>query len=124
MSASLSTFLQQLRQRDPEQTPFHQAAEEVLQSLWPYIERNPKYQQPGLIERLVEPERVIMFRVAWVDDAGHIQVNRGYRVQMNSAIGPYKGGIRSIKRDTGRAQVSRLRADFQECADLTAHGGR
>lgn len=94
MSASLSTFLQQLRQRDPEQTPFHQAAEEVLQSLWPYIERNPKYQQPGLIERLVEPERVIMFRVAWVDDAGHIQVNRGYRVQMNSAIGPYKGGIR------------------------------
>jgi glutamate dehydrogenase (NADP+) len=94
MSTSLNTFLQYLRQRDPEQTPFHQAAEEVLHSLWPFIERNPKYQQPGLIERLVEPERTIMFRVAWVDDAGRVQVNRGYRVQMNSAIGPYKGGIR------------------------------
>jgi glutamate dehydrogenase (NADP+) len=94
MSDSLHTFLEQLRQRDPEQAPFHQAAEEVLQSLWPYIERTPKYQQPGLVERLVEPERVIMFRVAWVDDQNRVQVNRGYRIQMNSAIGPYKGGMR------------------------------
>lgn len=94
MAASLESFLQQLRQRDPEQAPFHQAAEEVLNSLWPFIERTPRYQQPGLIERLVEPERVIMFRVSWVDDQGQVQINRAYRVQMNSAIGPYKGGMR------------------------------
>ncbi|PKM22101.1 MAG: NADP-specific glutamate dehydrogenase [Gammaproteobacteria bacterium HGW-Gammaproteobacteria-14] len=94
MSDSLASFLDNLRQRDPDQPPFHQAVEEVLQSLWPFIERTPKYQQPGLIERLVEPERVLMFRVAWTDDQGRIQVNRGYRVQMNSAIGPYKGGMR------------------------------
>ncbi|MCC1495960.1 NADP-specific glutamate dehydrogenase [Alcanivorax sp. 1008] len=91
---SLDAFLQQLRQRDPEQAPFHQAAEEVLHSLWPFIERTKRYQQPGLIDRLVEPERVIIFRVCWVDDNGQVQVNRGYRVQMNSAIGPYKGGLR------------------------------
>jgi glutamate dehydrogenase (NADP+) len=94
VAVSLDAFLQQLRQRDPDQAPFHQAAEEVLQSLWPFIERTARYQQPGLIERLVEPERVVMFRVSWVDDNGQIQVNRGYRVQMNSAIGPYKGGLR------------------------------
>jgi glutamate dehydrogenase (NADP+) len=94
MSVSLQAFLEQLRQRDPEQAPFHQAAEEVLQSLWPFIERTPKYQQPGLLERLVEPERAITFRISWVDDQGQVQVNRGYRVQMNSAIGPYKGGMR------------------------------
>ena len=94
MAVSLESFLQQLRQRDPEQAPFHQAAEEVLHSLWPFIERTSRYQQPGLIERLVEPERVVIFRVSWVDDNGQIQVNRGYRVQMNSAIGPYKGGMR------------------------------
>jgi glutamate dehydrogenase (NADP+) len=94
MTVSLESFLQQLRQRDPDQAPFHQAAEEVLHSLWPFIERTPKYQQPGLIERLVEPERVLMFRVSWLDDNGQVQVNRGYRVQMNSAIGPYKGGMR------------------------------
>ena len=94
MAVSLESFLQQLRQRDPEQAPFHQAAEEVLHSLWPFIERTSRYQQPGLIERLVEPERVVSFRVSWVDDNGQIQVNRGYRVQMNSAIGPYKGGMR------------------------------
>nr|WP_255612511.1 NADP-specific glutamate dehydrogenase [Alcanivorax sp. 1008] len=90
----MDAFLQQLRQRDPEQAPFHQAAEEVLHSLWPFIERTKRYQQPGLIDRLVEPERVIIFRVCWVDDNGQVQVNRGYRVQMNSAIGPYKGGLR------------------------------
>ena len=94
MAAALESFLQQLRQRDPDQAPFHQAAEEVLHSLWPFIERTPRYQVPGLIERLVEPERVVMFRVCWVDDRGQVQVNRGYRVQMNSAIGPYKGGMR------------------------------
>ncbi|HWK55233.1 MAG TPA: NADP-specific glutamate dehydrogenase [Hyphomicrobiales bacterium] len=94
MSFSLDEFLLQLRQRDPDQAPFHQAAEEVLHSLWPFLEQNPQYRHNGLLERLVEPERVIMFRVPWQDDQGRVHVNRGYRVQMSSAIGPYKGGIR------------------------------
>lgn len=94
MSLSLEDFLQHLRQRDPDQAPFHQAAEEILHSLWPFLESNPEYSQLGLLERLAEPERVVMFRVPWQDDAGRVHVNRGYRVQMNSAIGPYKGGIR------------------------------
>ncbi|MDM7857866.1 NADP-specific glutamate dehydrogenase [Thiopseudomonas acetoxidans] len=94
MSYSLDTFLNDIKQRDPEQPEFHQAVEEVLRSLWPFLQENPRYMQAGIIERMVEPERVILFRVPWVDDAGKVHVNRGYRVQMNSAIGPYKGGIR------------------------------
>ena len=86
-----------LAQRNPEQKEFLQAAEEVLESLEPVVEAHPEYQKAGLIERMVEPERVIMFRVPWVDDAGKVQVNRGYRVQFNSAIGPYKGGLRFHK---------------------------
>lgn len=93
-SPSLDSFLQNVRQRDPDQPDFHQAVEEVMCSLWSFLEKNPRYRQQSLLERLVEPERTIMFRVPWVDDAGNVQVNRGYRVQMNSAIGPYKGGIR------------------------------
>ena len=73
---------------------FSQAVEEVLESLTPFLERNPKYSESNLITRLTEPERVIMFRVVWTDDNGDVQVNRGYRVQFNSAIGPYKGGLR------------------------------
>src|SRR5574344_1425071 len=83
-----------LAKRNPEQKEFLQAAEEVLESLEPVVAAHPEYEKAGLIERLVEPERVIMFRVPWVDDAGKVQVNRGYRVQFNSAIGPYKGGLR------------------------------
>ena len=94
MPSGLQDFLQHIKQRDPEQTAFHQASEEVLRSLWPFLEQNPKYRSMGLLERLVEPERVIQFRVAWQDDNGQVHVNRGYRVQMNSAIGPYKGGLR------------------------------
>jgi glutamate dehydrogenase (NADP+) len=80
--------------RDPHQPEFVQAVREVMSSLWPFIEKNPKYARDALLERLVEPERVIMFRVPWVDDKGMVHVNRGYRVQFNSAIGPYKGGMR------------------------------
>ncbi len=80
--------------RNAEQKEFLQAAEEVLECLEPVVEAHPEYEQAGLIERLVEPERVVMFRVPWVDDQGKVQVNRGYRVQFNSAIGPYKGGLR------------------------------
>ena len=83
-----------LVQRNPEQKEFLQAAEEVLESLEPVIAAHPEYEKAGLIERMVEPERVVMFLVPWVDDNGKVQVNRGYRVQFNSAIGPYKGGLR------------------------------
>ena len=83
-----------LVQRNPEQKEFLQAVEEVLESLEPVIAAHPEYEKAGLIERMVEPERVVMFRVPWVDDNGKVQVNRGYRVQFNSAIGPYKGGLR------------------------------
>ena len=83
-----------VQKRDPDQPEFQQAVYEVLESLEPVIEANPKYQQAGILERLIEPDRMIIFRVPWVDDKGVVQVNRGYRVQFNSAIGPYKGGLR------------------------------
>src|SRR5690606_6343081 len=90
MSHAINAFMKQVKERDPAQPEFHQAVHEVVESIWPLIENNPKYQGRGLLERIIEPERVIQFRVAWVDDHGQVQVNRGYRVQMNSAIGPYK----------------------------------
>lgn len=80
--------------RDPHQREFHQAVQEVLESVEPLIERNPQYRHSRVIERLVEPERTIIFRVPWVDDQGNVRINRGFRVQMNSALGPYKGGLR------------------------------
>ena len=91
---SLEDFLDTVKQRDPDQSEFHQAVTEVMESLWPFIEKNPQYAQKALLERIVEPERFIQFRVSWVDDKGNVQVNRGYRIQHNSAIGPYKGGLR------------------------------
>ena len=92
--SDLNSLFQTIKQRDPNQAPFHQAVEEVFMSLQPFLAKNPQYTKQGLLERIVEPERVIMFRVSWVDDKGQVQVNRGYRVQMSSAIGPYKGGLR------------------------------
>ena len=86
--------LAELKDRYPEQTEFIQAATEILNTLQPAIDAHPEYEQGSLLERFVEPERVIMFRVPWVDDSGKVQVNRGYRVEFNSAIGPYKGGLR------------------------------
>ncbi|MCL2488883.1 MAG: NADP-specific glutamate dehydrogenase, partial [Oscillospiraceae bacterium] len=83
-----------LKERNPDQPEFIQAATEVLNSLRPVIDANPQYQQAALLERLVEPERIVVFRIPWLDDSGQVQVNRGYRVQFNSAIGPYKGGLR------------------------------
>ena len=80
--------------KNPNEPEFLQAVEEVLESLEPVAERREDLVQAGVFERIVEPERVVMFRVSWVDDAGQVQVNRGYRVQFNSAIGPYKGGLR------------------------------
>ena len=91
---NVKTILNDLETRNAGEPEFLQAVREVLTSLEPVVERYPKYQEMKVLERMVEPERVIMFRVSWVDDNGEIQVNRGYRVQMNSAIGPYKGGLR------------------------------
>ena len=91
---SVGSFLAQVAQRNPGQPEFLQAVTEVMESLWPFIEKHPRYAEQGLLERLVEPERIIMFRVSWVDDHGTVQVNRGYRIQHSMAIGPYKGGLR------------------------------
>ncbi|HMN38025.1 MAG TPA: NADP-specific glutamate dehydrogenase [Hyphomicrobium sp.] len=91
---SLESCLESVAQHNPGQSEFLQAVTEVMESIWPYIERNPRYSEDSLIHRLVEPERVIIFRVPWVDDKGDVHVNRGYRIQHSSAIGPFKGGIR------------------------------
>ena len=92
--ASAHEYVQHVAARNPGQPEFLQAVTEVMESLWPFLEQHPKYAEQGLLERLIEPERVIMFRVSWVDDHGQVQVNRGYRIQHSMAIGPYKGGIR------------------------------
>ncbi|MBN8758457.1 MULTISPECIES: NADP-specific glutamate dehydrogenase [Variovorax] len=92
--ASVGGFLAHVAQRNPGQPEYLQAVTEVMESLWPYIEQHPKYTGHSLLERLVEPERVVMFRVSWVDDHGEVQVNRGFRIQHSLAIGPYKGGLR------------------------------
>lgn len=94
MEHKIKDFLDQVRKRNGHEPEFMQAVQEVAETIIPFIEENEKYQNQMLLERMVEPERVIMFRVAWTDDKGQTQVNRGYRIQMNSAIGPYKGGIR------------------------------
>ncbi|MFA4982155.1 MAG: NADP-specific glutamate dehydrogenase [Candidatus Omnitrophota bacterium] len=94
MSKRIDEFMVKLIQKNPGESEFHQAVREVAESVLPYMEKNPKYQEAKILERMVEPERVIMFRVPWLDDRGDIQVNRGFRIQMSSAIGPYKGGIR------------------------------
>lgn len=94
MSQSIQSFVEGVAQRNANEPEFMQAVHEVAETVIPFIEENKKYQNKMLLERMVEAERVITFRVVWTDDAGNIQVNRGYRIQMNSAIGPYKGGIR------------------------------
>lgn len=83
-----------VQKRNPGEHEFHQAVKEILDSLVPVFAKHPKYQESGILERIVEPERLISFRVPWVDDQGKVRVNRGFRVQFNSAIGPYKGGLR------------------------------
>ncbi len=87
-------FMANIIARNPGEVEFHQAVEEVAISLLPFIEENPKYKEAKILERIAEPERVILFRIPWVDDKGEIQINKGYRIEMNSAIGPYKGGLR------------------------------
>ena len=90
----VSELMERVVRRNPGEPEFHQAVHEVLESLQPVIDRHPEYILSGVLERIVEPERQVIFRVPWVNDQGEVQVNRGFRVQFNSAIGPYKGGLR------------------------------
>ena len=90
----VEAFMAKVIAKNQGEPEFHQAVREVVESLMPFIEENPKYKDAKILERIVEPERVFMFRVPWLDDKGEIQINRGFRIQMNSAIGPYKGGLR------------------------------
>ncbi|MCG8550481.1 MAG: NADP-specific glutamate dehydrogenase, partial [Desulfobacterales bacterium] len=90
----MSEELNKIIAKDPDQKEFHQAVQEVIETVQPVLDRNIEYRKAKILERLAEPERVVMFRVPWMDDAGNVQVNRGYRIEMNSAIGPYKGGLR------------------------------
>jgi len=91
---SVDHFLDHVAERNPAQPEFLQAVREVMESLWPFIAAHPKYAEHGLLDRLIEPERIVMFRVSWINDHGDVQVNRGYRIQHSSAVGPYKGGMR------------------------------
>ncbi len=94
MSGTIEGFMKGVKDKNPAQPEFHQAVHEVVESIFSIIQSNPKYQHAKILDRMVEPERVILFRVPWVDDKGEIQINKGYRIEMNSAIGPYKGGLR------------------------------
>ena len=94
MHKNVKDFMEKVIKRNPGEPEFHQAVQEVVESVMPFVEKNPKYQDEKILERIVEPERVLMFRVPWQDDKGNVQVNRGFRIEMNSALGPYKGGLR------------------------------
>ncbi len=94
MDPRVEKFMAEVKAKNPGENEFHQAVMEVAESIIPFIEENPKYKHGKILERMVEPERVILFRVPWVDDKGEVQINKGYRIEMNSAIGPYKGGLR------------------------------
>ena len=94
MYKTVDAFMETVISKNPAQDEFHQAVQEVVESIWDYLQENPQYLHTKILDRIVEPERVIMFRVPWRDDQGIVQVNRGYRIEFNSAIGPYKGGLR------------------------------
>jgi glutamate dehydrogenase (NADP+) len=94
MDPKVKTFMDKVIAKNPSEKEFHQAVMEVVESVLPFIEENPKYKNAKILERMVEPERVFLFRVPWIDDKGEFQINKGFRIQMNGAIGPYKGGLR------------------------------
>ena len=103
VSNSIDSFMEKVKQKNPSQNDFHQAVHEVVESIYPFIEKNEKYKNAKILDRLIEPDRIIIFRVCWEDDQGNIQINRGFRVQFSNAIGPYKGGLRfhpSVSLDT------------------------
>src|SRR4030042_1491589 len=90
----INDVIEKVTRQDPNQTEFHQAVKEVMYSLEPTVQRHPEFVKAKIYERIIEPDRAVIFRVPWVDDQGEVQVNRGFRVQFNNAIGPYKGGLR------------------------------
>jgi glutamate dehydrogenase/leucine dehydrogenase len=94
MNVQMKKFMDYVIAKNPAEAEFHQAVEEVAESILPFLDENPKYKAAKVFERMIEPERVIMFRIPWIDDRGEVQINRGFRIEMNSAIGPYKGGLR------------------------------
>ena len=94
MDPRVQQFMAMIKAKNPGENEFHQAVQEVAESLIPFIEENPRYKHAKILERIAEPERTIIFRVPWLDDKGEVQINRGFRIEMNSAIGPYKGGLR------------------------------
>src|SRR5512133_247482 len=94
MQSKVDQFMARIKAKNPAEPEFHQAVQEVAETLIPYIEENPKYKHGRILERIAEPERIIIFRVPWLNDKGEIEINRGFRIEMNSAIGPYKGGLR------------------------------
>jgi len=121
----IESALNSVVEKNPNEPEFHQAVKEVLESLEPVFQRYPKYEQQRILERLTEPERTILFRIPWLDDKGVIRVNKGYRVEFNSAIGPYKGGLRfhpsvnlGVLKFLGFEQI------FKKFIDLAAHGWR
>ena len=94
MASHVQKLMAEVRSKNPAELEFHQVVQELAESLSPVMEHNPHYAEARVLERIIEPERTLGFRVSWVDDAGRIQINRGYRVEMNGLIGPYKGGLR------------------------------
>ena len=94
MYNSVESFMDLVKAKNPGEVEFHQAVLEVVESLWDFLQDNPHYMQAKVLERMIEPERVIMFRVPWRNDKGEVELNKAYRVEFNSAIGPYKGGLR------------------------------
>ena len=94
MYSSVEEFMADVKAKNQGENEFHQAVEEVVESLWDYLKEHPYYMQNRILERIIEPERVLMFRVPWRNDRGEVEINRGFRVEFNSAIGPYKGGLR------------------------------
>ena len=112
-----------LKARTVGESEFHQAVQEVIETVWDTYQANPKYKANKILEKMVEPERVIMFRVPWIDDKGEVQINRGYRVQFNSAIGPYKGGLRFPPvSNPWRFEILRFRTNFQKLFDYSSDG--
>ena len=125
LSGYTKDVLAEVKAKNPAEPEFHQAVTEVLESLDLVLQRRPEYRKAKIVERIVEPERVLMFRVPWLDDQGNVQVNRGFRIEMNSAIGPYKGGLRLPPLGESRhPEVPRLRAGVQELPDDAADGRR
>ena len=123
-ASKVSDFMNQLIAKNPGEHEFHQAVREVLESVLPVVEATPAYRKAKILERIVEPERVLMFRVPWVDDRGEVQVNRGFRIEMNSAIGPYKGGLRLHPTVTLGVLKFLALAGLQEQPDHAADGRR